>query len=265
MPAEAWEKSASRKIIDQESPSAETEWCVTGATDYANARATLDAVLPTSFTFPSSRVAYLDGVEAIEQRDDEFFTFRCTYNAQERPTFGDIEYELDVSAPTGRVYQSLATTAYIASGTAPDFAGAIGVRPDGPPEGAELPTPFSTFSLTKHWAVASITDAYQTTLHNLVGTVNSATFYGRAAGTCKLLGISGRQNGDKFPITYEFGFRPNQGSQTINGITVTSVPGWEIMDILTETQTSQEKLVWPATVVYVHRVHVLDSWSGLAL
>jgi hypothetical protein len=265
MAAVAWERSASRKIIDEESPSAETVWIVTGASSYANARTALDAALPTSFTFPSSRVAYLNNIEAIEQRDDEFYEFLIRYESQAKPTFGDIEYELDVSAPTGRVYQSLATVGYVASGTAPDFGGAIGVRPNGPPTGAELPTPFSTFSLTKHWAVASITDAYQTTLHNLVGTVNNATFYGRAAGTVKLLGISGRQNGDKFPITYEFGFRPNQGSQTINGITVTSVPGWEIMDILSEAQTDQEKLVWPPVAVYVHRCHVLDGWTGLAL
>lgn len=266
MAAEAYELLG-RQINDEESPSAETRWQVVGATSYANAYAALAAVIPTSFTFPSSRVAFLNGLFAEELLEDEVWNFRATYAAQEAPTFDDEEYSFDVSAPSDRIYQSLQTTAFNPAGkSTPNFGGAIGLA-DGQPQGAQPLTPFSTFAVTKHWPVAAVTQAYQLVIESLIGSVSSTTFNGRAAGTVRFLGCSGRRSGDKFPISYEFGFRPNVSAFTVDQITVTSANGWDIIDPFYEWQsdTTAKKPVRRPRTVFVHRIHPLANWAGLGL
>ena len=265
--AAAYEISASRIINDEESPSVETLWQVIGSTDYADARAALDAVLPTTFTFPSSRVAYIDSVSATELDTDTFWQFRVSYVAQPKPEANQQEYEFEVSAPTERVFQSLATTAFNPSGkTTPSFGSAIGLS-DGIPQGAEPLSAASTFSVTKYWPVAAVDQAYQLAIEALVGHVCSATFNGRAAGTVRLLGVRGRQSGDKFPITYQFGVRANRSSLTVDGITVTSAKGWEILDTFYEWQVdaTAKKRVKRPRCVYVHRIHQESSFAALGL
>lgn len=267
MAAFAYEISASRQIDDSENPSAQTSWQVIGATDYADARATLDGVLPATFTFPSSRVAYLDSIEALELRDDEFWRFAIGYRADPRPAPNDEEYSFDVSAPSERVFQSLATVAFNPSGkTAPNFGGAIGVA-DGQPQGKEILAPYSTFSITKNWPRAVITEAYQIGVEALIGGVSSGVFRSRPIGTVRFLGCRGQRSGDKFPISYEFGFRPNIAGLTIDGITVTAANGWDIIDPYYEqyADVTAKKLTYRPRCVYVHRVHPLVSLTGLGL
>ncbi len=267
MAAVAEERWASRQIDDSENPSAQTAWIVMGATDYASARAALDVVLPTTFTFPSSRVAYLDSVNCTEIRDDEFFAFAIGYRAQPMPAPNDEEYSFDVSAPSERVFQSLATVSFNPSGkTAPNFGGAIGVA-DGQPQGHDILAPYSTFSITKNWPRAVITDAYQVGVEALIGGVSSGLFRSRPVGTVRFLGCRGQRSGDKFPISYEFGFRPNVSGLTIDGITVTAANGWDIIDPYYEqyADVTAKKLTYRPRCVYVHRVHPLVSFSGLGL
>lgn len=266
--AEAFELAANRRYDDGENPSAEREWMVVGATGYANAYATLDAAIPGSITLPSGAIVYADGFEALEVQDEEAaMRFRVRYSSQPKPAANETEFEFDVSAPTQTVFQGLAVTAFAPSGkTAPNFGGAIGVQ-DGIPRGAQPLSAFSTFSITKHWPVASVNQAYQLTIESLIGSVCNATFNGRAAGTVRLLGVRGRQSGNKFPISYEFGFRPNVSSFAVDAITVTSANGWDIIDPYYEPQvdTTNKKLVRRARAVYVHRIHPLVSWAGLSL
>lgn len=268
MTAIAWELATERVYVDEESPSAESKWAVTGATSYPEAYATLGAVLPTTFTFPSSRIAYLDGVTAEEQRDDEFFIFRVRYSAQPRPTFEETEYEFEISVQTERIFQSLATVAFAPAGkVAPNFGGAIGLR-GGVVEGAEPLTAFSTFSITKYWPIAFVNQAYQITVEALAGSVCAdPSFNGRPPGTIRFLGARGRRSGDKFPISYQFGFRPNVAGFAVDAITVTDANGWDIVDPYYEFQPDLDakKIVQRARAVYVHRIHPLVSFSALGL
>ncbi len=264
---EAYEVAASRQINDSENPSAQTAWMVSGATDYIDARATLDVDLPTEFTFPSSRVAYLDSIEASELRDDELWRFDIGYRSQPKPTFGELEYEFDISAPTENIYQSLQTTAYAPAGkSAPDFGGAIGLA-DGTPRGLPPLTPMATFAITKHWRISDIDVAYQVTVENLVGAVASGGFFSRSANTVRFLGARGRTSGDKFPISYSFGVRPTVSNRTIDGITVTTAGGWDLIDTYYEAlaEIATSKIVRRPRAVYVHRVHPTDSLDGLGL
>lgn len=268
MTAFAYELAVSRVYNDSETNyGVTTAWQVIGATDYATAATALAAVLPTTFTMPDSRVAYLASVEATELRDDEFFAFAVGYSSQPRAAEDEEEFEFSVSAQTERIYQSIATTAYNPSGkSTPNFGGAIGVT-NGEVEGAEPLSAYSTFSITKHWARATVDQTFQLTLESLVGSVCNATFNGRAAGTLRLLGANGRRQGDKFPVSYQFGFRPNVSSFTVDAITVTSANGWDIIDPFYEfyADATAKKATRRARCVYVHRIHPLVSWAGLGL
>ena len=128
MTATAYELATRREFTDGENPSARTTWQVNGATSYANARAALDAAIPSTFTFPSGVVAYLDKIDASEMLDDAFFEFTLDYQTQPQKSENQTEFEFDVSAATDLIYQSYATSTYVISGsTAPDFQGAVGV------------------------------------------------------------------------------------------------------------------------------------------
>jgi hypothetical protein len=264
----AYELAGRREINDEENPSANTVWQVSGATSYANARATLDAVLPTRFTFPSGKIAYLDAIAAIELRDDEFFEFAIAYRSQPTPQENQTEYEFDVSAPNEPLIQAISTTAYAPPGRrAPEFGGAIGVQTSGAVQGRQQLTPASTFSITKYWPFAAVTLAYQATIESIVGHVNSGQFAGRADGTVKFMGARGRRSGDKFPISYQFGFRSNSAPFRFDRINVPSIRGWELFDVLyaLEADTDAKRLVSRPAAVYVHQIAPYSAFSVLGL
>ncbi|MEM7557482.1 MAG: hypothetical protein AAF394_00030 [Planctomycetota bacterium] len=269
MPGEAYELEARREITDGENPSARTYWQVKDATDYADARSLLDAALPSTFLFPSGVAAFLDQIQASEHIGDTFFEFVCSYNTQPLKAIDDTEFEFDVSAPTEPIYQSIQTTPYTATGvTAPDFNGAIGVEwGNNQPKGRPPHRPYSTFSITKHWALAAIDQAYQLQVEALVGAVSSTIFEGRIPGTVRFLGARGRQSGNKFPITYQFGFRPNVSAFVAGGITVGTASGWDLLDWLYRPvkHATAKQVVWRPHAAYVHRVHPYTSLTGLGL
>jgi hypothetical protein len=138
---------------------------------------------------------------------------------------------------------------------------------DGQPQGVEPLSAFSTFSVTKHWALASVDQTLQLAIEALVGHVCNATFAGRAAGTVRFLGARGRRAGDRFPVSYNFGFRPNVSSFTVDAITVTSANGWDIIDTYYEWQAdgTAKKAVRRPRAVYVHLIHPLSAFTGLGL
>jgi len=268
MAAFAYELAAARVVNDSETNyGTDTTWQVVGATDYADAATELASVLPTTFTMPDGRLAYLASVVAREIRSDEFFAFDVGYASQPPAAVDEEEYEFSVSAQTERIYQSIATTAFNPSGkSTPNFGGAIGVQ-NGQPQGAEPLSAYSTFAITKHWALSAVDLTYQGVIESLVGSVCSASFKGRAAGTVRFMGANGRRQGDKFPISYQFGFRPNVAGFTVDAITVTSANGWDIIDPLYEfyEDVTAKKVTHRARCVYVHQIHPLVSWSGLVL
>jgi hypothetical protein len=269
MAAFAYELQAARVVNDSETQfGTDTEWQVVGASSYSDAATALAAVLPTTFTMPDSRIAYLSSVVARELRSDEFFQFAVGYASQPPAAVDEEEYEFSVSAQTEKIYQSIATTAFNPSGkSTPNFGGAIGLA-TGEPQGVEPLSAFSTFSITKHWALSAIDLTYQGIIESLVGSVCSdALFKGRAAGTVRFMGASGRRQGDKFPISYQFGFRPNVSAFTVDAITVTSANGWDIIDPYYEfnEDATAKKVTRRARCVYVHQIHPLAAWAALAL
>ena len=88
---------------------------------------------------------------------------------------------------------------YAASGTVPDFGGAIGVTHDNV-EGVDITIPVYSFPETHFLDAAFVTPGYYGTLFNLTGKVNDASFKGLAAGECLFLGASGSIRSITSPI-----------------------------------------------------------------
>jgi hypothetical protein len=266
MAISAWEQAESRTINDGENPTAETRWLITGTSDDNAALVYLYGILPTVYTFPSGKQAVLNSVSLDETGTDSWVA-RPKYSVYEVPKTDDVDYEFDISVQMERITQSLQTQAYAPSGKqAPNFGGAIGVDGDRI-EGIDAPFPKFSFSVTKYWDAAAVTQAYQIQVAELAGRTNAAPFYGLPAGSVMFKGARGRQSGDKFPISYQFEFAKPESGISIDEITVPSKKGWEYLDVYYETQVDEDakKKVRRARAVYVHTITNESNFALLGI
>ena len=137
-------------------------------------------------------------------------------------------------------------------GVAPDFKRAIGVDSDGKAAGVEWPPePSSVIKRTVAKGVAEVTQGYLSTLFNLAGRVNDATFYGWDAGDVIFLAADGQYTqADGWSITFEFGVQEHEsgivivpGELPFTGDTINK-KGWEYLWIkfaeVLDTATNQK-------------------------
>ena len=123
---------------------------------------------------------------------------------------------------------------YAPDGKTPaDFKGLINVQPDGSVEGVDVPFPVGTFSYTFRTSNATVTQAYQDGIENLLETpINASSFFGRPAGEVRFMGASGRQvfgrNYD-FSITFRFKRRKNKTGIAIGDMTGITKDGWDYL------------------------------------
>lgn len=191
----------------------------------------------------------------------------------ESPTFpsGTLEYRFNFQAQGGHFYHSLQTIAsYAASGTAPDFKGAINVVSDGGKlrcEGFEVQPPPETFTLAYYPVNATVNGTYQGVIEGLCGQVNNGTFRGKAAGSLMLVRASGGvRTGDDWSIEFGFGYVPNQTSIPVGDkITVTSKDGLDLLWPYYGEKIDADALVKQPLAAYVERVWYRGNFSSLAL
>jgi hypothetical protein len=267
------ERFAARKINDSESPSAETTYMVwddgtNTITDEITAYAALVAhPMPTTYTFPSGRVADLVNV-AINDIDEKNWDFVLSYDVFQPKEENDVEYEFEAGSQQVTLTHASATTPFTGGGRiAPDFGGGININSNGEIQGISVDRPRFNFTLTKYWPTAVITPAYQIAVSQLVGKVNNATFGGYAAGTIRFLGARGRIAGNKWPIAYRFEFSPNETGISVGDVTGISRTGWQYLDIYKRTTsdaTAKKKVELPHSV-YVHTVYEPADFSILGL
>jgi hypothetical protein len=176
------------------------------------------------------------------------------------------EYTFETGGGTEKVTQSLGTTIYPgAFGSAPDFAGAIGVDGD-KVEGVDITSPAFEFSETHYFLPGGVDQAYKLICFNLTGKINNATFKGFASGECKFMGASRSQRGDEqWGITYRFACSPNATGLTVGGITGITKQGWEYLWVRYEDfeDSSAFALVKRPTAVYVEVVSEYGDFSLL--
>jgi hypothetical protein len=176
------------------------------------------------------------------------------------------EYTFETGGGTQKITQSLGTTIYAGPyGEAPDFSGAIGVNGDSV-EGVDVTVPAFEFTETHYFDDAIVTDSYKTTLFQLTGKINNATFKNRAAGEVLFLGASGSKRGDeKWGITYRFACSPNAASLSVGGISGIAKRGWDYLWIRYDDFPDMFAfaLVKRPVAAYVERVYQEGNFADM--
>lgn len=178
-------------------------------------------------------------------------------------------FTFETGGGTSRITQSKETVgSYAASGTAPDFKGAIGVS-DKSIEGCEIFTP--VYKWTEKFTVDSalVDGAYKATVFGLTGKTNNATFRGFSIGEVLFEGCQGSKNGyfGAWELTYKFSASPNVTGLTIGSITGIAKKGWEYLWVRYDEfeDTVANALVRRPAAVYVERVYDSGSFAGLGI
>lgn len=161
-----------------------------------------------------------------------------------------ISLGFDTTGGRAKVTQSLSTTAYVASGTAPDTKGAIGVTKTSI-EGVDVILPALSRTVKRQLLVLS--NDYINALADLTGHYNADAFMGRAPGEVRFDGATGDQQqvGQPVDVTYKFSISPNVSGLTVAGIGGIDKLGWQYLWVLYEEVESNNFLVPNAVAVYV--------------
>lgn len=275
MPMTITENIDSRQITENQS--AELLYTITGTADESEALAVLKTTAPTVLLNMKRQPLTVEPVHidtTPANVDQCIWTGRATYapfEYQQPPETGDSSFAFDTGGGTQHITQSLATVQrYAASGTAPDFRGAIGVTHDNV-EGVDITVPVYQFSETHYLPASQVTQSYKAALFQLTGKVNSDSFRGLAAGECLFLGASGSRRGtgpdDDWEITFRFAGSPNRTNLTIGSITGIDKKGWEYLWVryADAEDTASKTLVKQPVAVYIEKVYQEASFSGLGI
>jgi hypothetical protein len=272
MPVTVAEKFASRA---GDNSSIDLLYVVSGTDDDVAARTALASSAPATY---SGLVRDDDSVH-VEPVGAGVWDGKVRYikPSYQAPATGDASFSFDTTGGTQHITQSKQTISKTAaSGTAPDFGGAIGVTQDSV-EGVDLTIPVFTFSLTRYTAAANMSQTYIGQLYSLTGKVNSApwtvnvdgvqlTF---AVGEALFLGASGgkRRSENDWEIGFRFAASPNATNLTIGSITVPSKKGWEYLWVRyedAEDETAQAIVKRPVAA-YVEKVYDEGNFALLGI
>jgi hypothetical protein len=161
------------------------------------------------------------------------------------------------------ITQGYGVTSYAASGSAPNFQGAINVNEQGV-QGVDVIVPQFEFSLTKTQENGFVSLAYTATLARMTGKVNNATFENFNAGELLFLGADfSQQSSGSATITYKFSASPNRTGITIGSITGIAKKGHEYLWVFYRPNLSGNFLVRIPVAVYVHKVYEEGDFSTL--
>jgi hypothetical protein len=137
----------------------------------------------------------------------------------------EFEYEFDIGTQSQNITQSKGTTYYrvpnSGSNINPYFGNAINVQ-EGRVNGVDVLLPTFAWSETYIFPANVVSESYKTTLYNLTGTKNNATFRLKAAGEVLFTGCRGRlRNEDEFSLQFSFVASPNVTNLNVNGMFIT--------------------------------------------
>jgi len=273
MPITCTENIDSRQYTEDQS--AELVYSIRGTADEDAALSSLKATAPDTFHGLVRQPVTVEPVHVDTTNPDKcIWTGTVNYapfEYQEPPETGDSSFSFDTGGGTQHITQSLSTVhRYAASGTAPDFKGAIGVTHDNV-EGVDITVPVYNFSETHYLSAATVTTAYKGTLFQLTGKVNSGSFRGLAAGECLFLGASGSRRGtgpdDDWEITFRFAGSPNRTGITVGPISGIAKKGWEYLWVryADAEDTGSNTLVKQPIAAYVEKVYEDGNFAALGI
>jgi len=267
------EKYDSRTITtgsDGAAESAEFLYTLRGVSSEGDARVLATNSTPATYGVLSRRQIEVKPVHIDTTNADAcIWDVTVQYGAKDEPETGDEPtFSFDTTGGTQHITQSRQTISRTAaSGTAPNFQGAIGVTSNGV-EGVDITVPVYAFTYTYYLEPAQVTQSFRLQIFALTGKVNSGTFRGFAAGEVLFLGATGSiRRGEKWEITFRFAASQNHTNINVGGITVPSKKGWEYLWVkYTEQEdTAAQTLVQQPIAAYVERVYDEASFAPLEI
>ena len=273
MPVSLTEKNDSRKVTtapNGDAQSAEFVYTLTGVADENSARILATNSTASTYGDLIRKSISLEPVHVdTANLDTCIWEVTVQYGEKDEPESGDPStFSFDTGGGTQHITQSLSTIGkYAASGTAPDFKGAVGVTHDNV-EGVDITVPVYQFSETHYLPDSQVTMAYRGDLFRLTGRVNDASFKGLDAGECLFLGASGSKRGnDDWEISFRFAASPNRTGITVGTITGVAKKGWEYMWVRYEDteDTNAKRIVKRPTAVYIEKVYEYGDFSALGI
>ncbi len=136
-------------------------------------------------------------------------------------------------------------------------------------KGVTVPAkPSLEFSIETKKAASAVTNAYLSTVSDLVYKVNNATFEGWAADEVLFMGLTGSRTGDdEFTLNFKFGRNENRTGQNVAGITGVAFNGWDYVWVRWKKKPdpAENAMGADALGVYVAEVHESGAFSGLGL
>jgi hypothetical protein len=244
-----------------ENASAEVEYLVTGTSDRVAAVNALVAAVP------STHVGLVIQHHGLEWHAPNAWIGTAYYGRLPAPEPESISYQFETGGGTQHISQSLATLGnYAASGTPPDYGGAIGVTESGV-EGVDIVVPQYSFTLRRAFDPTLLTLGFEQVLFALTGTTNLASWKGFAAGEVLFLGASGSgETADLVELDYRFSASPNVASLTVGAITGITKGGHDYLWVrYRDHDNGQGRLVKVADSVHVERVYLSSDFSALGL
>lgn len=169
---------------------------------------------------------------------------------------------------TVNVKKSLATVASVGrppDDPPPSFGQLINVTDDGV-EGVDIIAPVHTKTVTRYLADATVNTAFENTIADLTGTVNNATFLGRAAGEVLFVGADSNPRGDGVTeVTYEFLIRKNQTGIAVDDLDTFNQKGHEYAWFRVRQANTASGVILRPAYGYVERVYPEADFTPLGI
>ena len=263
MPGYAVEQIDSRSFAEGENPQTTLVFKVFDTNDQAEAEAIARAASPVTWGVPPLGPLVRQSIQA-EPIGPDVWDVDVAYGQFKMGEVGDVEWEFEVgSGGSVHLTTSLETVSKkAASGTAPDFKGALNVKREGggllKAQGLDVDDTKFTWSETHYLPYAIVNSfSYVNTLMALRGRTNDADWRGFKEGEVRFLHARGRGKGQAVvPVTFSFEAGPNQTDLTIGGIAGNDKKAHEYMWVWHDydEDATAKALVLAPTAVYVERI-----------
>lgn len=173
---------------------------------------------------------------------------------------------------TEHITSALSTVSYrlTADGPIIDVQKTIGIDlKTGQVRGVDILAPVLDYTLTTEFPNRIVTPAYVDALFDLTGTVNTASFKGRPAGSVLFKGARGSKKGsENWELAFEFAYSKNKTGLSIGGITGVDKKGWQYLEIMyrdSPTLLISGKPIQVPTQVNVHDVYENGDFSKMKI
>ncbi len=249
--------------------SRELRFLAVAGDDDVEVRVEAQAQLPASYDGLGNRKIRVEPIDVASGLWEVTSTYRASDPSPPPPEAGESSFSFEVGTTTSHITQSRATVGGYAPGgvaTMPDFAGAIGVTPEGV-DGCDILVPEARFSETHYLSDAVVTAAYRRQLRTLTGKVNDAPFRDHAAGEVLFLGARGgkRASDGVWEVTFSFATSDNATGLEVGAIGGIAKGGWQYLWVLYEPAVDANRIVLQPAFAYVEEVYASASFAGLGI